>query len=244
MNGGFAKITVLVLVILVSALAQSGPFARQASLQQPGKIHAAVLTALEQEPQVGVIVSLQPPVTPLDQLTLPDLQQDVAARQANVLGSLSSSDFELTWQYESVPALVGRVTPSGIQTLAGLPDVWAVHLNSDVFPTLLESVPLMKADQVHTGGVTGADVDVAVLDSGIDPDHPDLADSLASEHCTLFTPEGDPSPAGCPGLPSHPARDGFGHGTLVSGAITSNGDNGLASAGVAPGARISRLQDL
>lgn len=73
-------------------------------------------------------------------------------------------------------------------------------------------------------------VDVAVLDSGIDYDHPDLR-VVARTRCD--TAEGDPP---------HDCIDGSGddvdgHGTHVAGIVGAK-DNGIGTVGVAPGARL------
>lgn len=71
---------------------------------------------------------------------------------------------------------------------------------------------------------------VAVLDTGVDLDHPDLRDHLV-EGIDLVdegTPPDDPQ----------------GHGTLVAGIIAATASNGQGVAGVAPGARIMPVRVL
>lgn len=70
------------------------------------------------------------------------------------------------------------------------------------------------------GGDDATDVDVAVIDTGIDMKHPDLV-YAGGVSCI-----GGPSPA-----------DGNGHGTHVAGTIGAK-DNNLGVVGVAPGARL------
>jgi len=72
------------------------------------------------------------------------------------------------------------------------------------------------------------DADVAVLDTGIDFDHPDLNLAMAID-CTWSGPyEGT-----CAGT----RDDGHGHGTHVAGTIGAL-DNGFGVVGVAPGVRL------
>ncbi len=66
---------------------------------------------------------------------------------------------------------------------------------------------------------TGTDVTVAVLDSGIDENHPDLKDNLIGNFDMLTG--------------NNPPGDVVGHGTLVSGIITGSGSNGQFGSGVA-----------
>jgi subtilisin len=72
------------------------------------------------------------------------------------------------------------------------------------------------------------DVDVAVLDTGIDAGHPDL-NVVARTDCS----GGSPFSGTC----SEGGDDGNGHGTHVAGTIAAI-DNGIGVVGVAPGARL------
>ncbi|HEX7276372.1 MAG TPA: S8 family serine peptidase, partial [Acidimicrobiales bacterium] len=74
---------------------------------------------------------------------------------------------------------------------------------------------------------TGTGVNIGVVDSGIDADHPDLAGKIvALADCT-----GGPCREG--GAP-----DGDGHGTSVAGVAAAATGNGLGIAGVAPDAQL------
>ncbi|HEV8633395.1 MAG TPA: S8 family serine peptidase [Chloroflexota bacterium] len=74
-------------------------------------------------------------------------------------------------------------------------------------------------------------VAIAILDSGADLEHPDLAPKLLPGANTLGA---DPdAPSGCP--PTSDARDDYrlGHGTHVAGIAAAATDNGIGVAGVA-----------
>lgn len=73
---------------------------------------------------------------------------------------------------------------------------------------------------------TGRKVTVAVIDSGTDEAHPDLAGQLAGRENFV---EGQ-------------AYVGESHGTAVSGIIAALADNGIGIRGVAPGARVLALR--
>ncbi|MEN3360584.1 MAG: hypothetical protein V7637_4566, partial [Mycobacteriales bacterium] len=85
------------------------------------------------------------------------------------------------------------------------------------------SVPQIGAPAAWQAGYTGAGVKVAVLDTGIDDTHPDLAGQVAAR--ANFTDEPD-------GL------DHFGHGTHVASTIASTGGGDGRHKGVAPGATL------
>ena len=111
----------------------------------------------------------------------------------------------------------GTASSPGLE--AGVKKVW---LDARAQPLLNESGPQIGVPQARARGLTGAGVAVAVLDTGIKADHPDLAGRIAeSRDFTGTRPD---------------AGDDVGHGTHVAGII---GGTGAASGGqyegVAPG---------
>jgi subtilisin family serine protease len=81
---------------------------------------------------------------------------------------------------------------------------------------------------VWNTGLSGAGVVVAVIDSGIQTNHPDLAANISS---TLGFDALNPSGDGNPFFPN-PINA---HGTAVAGLIGAVANNGIGGAGVAPG---------
>ncbi|MER5437720.1 S8 family peptidase [Streptomyces sp. NPDC002790] len=79
-------------------------------------------------------------------------------------------------------------------------------------------------------GAKGDDTVIAVVDSGVDLDHPDLKDRLVRGYDFV---DGDRRP-----------KDGFGHGTHVAGIAAADTDNGTGIAGGAPGAKIMPVRVL
>jgi len=165
----------------------------------------------------------------------------VAALQDRVLAGLPAGSFTLVRRYRSIAGLAGRATAAGVAVLAADPGVTSVYLDGRVRAQLVEGSALIGATAVHGSGYTGAGVRVAVLDTGIDTDHPDLADDIAAQHCfcsgsLLF----DCCPDGTNEDVS--AEDDAGHGTSVSGIITSAAAQ--APLGVAPAAEIVAVKVL
>ncbi len=74
------------------------------------------------------------------------------------------------------------------------------------------------------GGITGGEVLVAVVDSGVDASHPDLRGRVERGYDFVDHDED--------------ASDAYGHGTHVAGIIAAAGDNGEGVAGLAWRARI------
>lgn len=85
---------------------------------------------------------------------------------------------------------------------------------------------------------TGAGTTIAIVDSGVAGEHPDLVDKLdGAADCVGH----DDAPGGCvPGRGS----DDAGHGTHVAGIAAASSDNGRGIAGVAPGARLLSVRVL
>ncbi|HEY1177537.1 MAG TPA: S8 family serine peptidase, partial [Phytomonospora sp.] len=121
--------------------------------------------------------------------------------------------------------------PEGVTTLAALPAAGAtavsaakssaaesftalgaaehVWLDAKVEAALAESVAQLGAPEAWESGYTGEGVTVAVLDTGYDPAHPDLAGRVtAAQDFTGTSPE---------------AIDGHGHGTHVASTVAGTG---------------------
>ena len=105
---------------------------------------------------------------------------------------------------------------------SGLQSIWLDGLRR---PTLDTSVPQVGAPQAWAAGFDGAGVKVAVLDSGVDADHPDLAGKVVAAQ--NFTDGAED------------ALDHTGHGTHVASTVAGTGAAGGGRfKGVAPGATI------
>ncbi|GGP75390.1 S8 family serine peptidase [Saccharothrix coeruleofusca] len=111
---------------------------------------------------------------------------------------------------------------SGARLAGGPTRIW---LNARVEAALDASVPQVGAPAAWQNGLTGQDVTVAVLDTGYDERHPDLADRVTTSRD--FSGKGN-------------ASDGDGHGTHVASTIAGSGAaSGGRYKGVAPGAKLA-----
>lgn len=171
-------------------------------------------------------------------------KQDIKRLQKEVLENSFSpeernQDIKVIHKLENVPWMTGRINRKALEKLERHPNVAMITEDIRVKVHLAESGPLISSDAVHAAGYGGEGVAVAVIDSGIDTDHPDLQDDLLWEECFLYH--------GCPGggfggtRASGPgsAEDGLGHGTHVSGIITSGH---TTYKGIAPEAKIVAIK--
>ena len=111
------------------------------------------------------------------------------------------------------------------------PNLW-VEAQAQTIPTGISRIsaatnPTLDIDEADDARI---DVDVAIIDTGIDYTHPDL-DVVSRTNCV---PVGE---TGTPECVDNTGTDGAGHGTHVSGIVGAI-DNGFGSVGVAPGARL------
>ncbi len=99
-----------------------------------------------------------------------------------------------------------------------------VWLDEPVHAVLDESVPLIGAPEAWEAGFDGTGTTVAVIDTGIDGSHPDLAGEIDAAQSFV---------------PGEPPDDLNGHGTHVASTVTGSGAaSGGQYVGVAPGARL------
>lgn len=120
------------------------------------------------------------------------------------------------------PALGTEPTSKAAKRLGeGIDKIW---LDAKVKASLDVSVPQIGAPEVWQAGYDGQGVKVAVLDTGVDTGHPDLAGKIAGTQSFV---------------PDQTVQDGHGHGTHVASTIVGSGAaSGGSRKGVAPGAEL------
>ncbi|MEX2011471.1 MAG: S8 family serine peptidase, partial [Chloroflexota bacterium] len=130
---------------------------------------------------------------------------------------------------KAVRGFSGKLTAEQRQALEADPDVAAVipdeivEIAAQTIPTGVRRTGSLATISAQIDGVDKrVHADVAIVDTGIDGGHPDLA-VVGGVNCT--TPDRDAW------------GDGHGHGTHVAGTVAAK-DNGIGVVGVAPGARL------
>ncbi len=112
----------------------------------------------------------------------------------------------IKYTHKIIPAITTYVDEEDIDDIELDEDVVAVFEDMVVHTFLANSVPQIRANQVHSAGVTGSGVKVCIVDTGVDDTHPAL-NPLVAEHDFV---NNDPD-----------ATDDHGHGTHVAGIVAS-----------------------
>jgi subtilisin family serine protease len=204
-----------------------------------GKLGAGIMSQLGGADTAHVFVLLQEPDGPARR-DLRSRQTAVRAARQAVLRSLRPNEVRPHRQFSIVNAFSASVTAEGLRELLDSPAVLRVEPPQYASAALPESVQQIRADLVQRRGHRGQGVTVAVLDAGFDTTNPDLAGSIADEHCFCrpsCCPDGTHEQAG-----AGSASDGAAHGTHVAGIIASRGV--VAPVGVAPAAQILAVKIL
>ncbi|MDP9849296.1 subtilisin family serine protease [Streptosporangium lutulentum] len=140
----------------------------------------------------------------------------LGARQTRQLADLGMSALRVP---KASAAQTWKDLTDGARTLAaGTTKLWLDGRRSF---TLDQSVKQIGATEAWKQGMTGKGVTVAVLDSGYDPDHPDLKGVVAQERNFSEDPD---------------IRDAVGHGTHVASTVAGAGEK---YRGVAPDAKLA-----
>ncbi|MFE9813308.1 S8 family serine peptidase [Streptomyces sp. NPDC005548] len=158
--------------------------------------------------------------------TRPKVAGSTAARRLDsIQGAALGQKRELAPAFWS--ALTGAPAAAGARAAhpafaGGIAKIW---LDGKVKADLADSTAQIGAQQVWAQGNTGKGVKVAVLDTGVDTEHPDLAGQI--DATASFVPD------------EQEMTDSVGHGTHVASTIVGTGSaSDGKEQGVAPGARL------
>lgn len=216
-----------------------------AELRGSERVAGRVLDVLALRQRARVLVVFEPAIPGSKPGKPPGAGSGEAISRARVeiLGMLPAEHFRLQRGFRRIAAFAGDVTAEGLLVLAADPRVRRVDLDEGGTGHLVNGIPLAEVDEFQALGFTGQGVTVAILDSGYDSDHGDLSDDLVAEQCFCSAsgagccPNGSTTQSG-----AGAAEDDHGHGTNVSGIVTSKGT--ISPLGGAPDAGVVAIKVL
>src|ERR1700728_1828807 len=217
------------LLVIVSGLLISGPLAQASNPKLSPE-----LQGYNSSQQVQVIVQYAPgtQISCTGLLGLVDcLLNDVLALGGKIIGDLPL-----------INGIVAQLDGNGIQTLANKSNVVYISVDRPLSPTLSNAAVAINAPFAWQSGYTGSGVGVALIDSGVMSNHPDLYMGILPFSRVVY------QQSFVPGNSS--ASDQYGHGTHVAGLIAGDGLSSTGPfftktfKGIAPGANIVNLRVL
>ncbi|MBK9440715.1 MAG: S8 family serine peptidase [Comamonadaceae bacterium] len=199
---------------------------------------------LVQKPTVRIIVGLRVPFAAEGLLhadVVAQQRSEIASSQAALLKKIPPLDKKSgkTKRFESIPFMALEVTSTELDQLIGSPDVTSIEEDKLSKALLAESVPLIGGTTAWSMGYTGAGRTIAVLDTGVDKNHPLLTGKVVSEACYSNNDAINSGTSLCHGGVNASAEPGsampYGgacppgqcdHGTHVAGIVAGTGFTG------------------
>jgi subtilisin family serine protease len=171
------------------------------------------------------------------------LEDYIDSLQTHALQSLGWVNFNDIIKFQYSPAMALSVDGARLTQLMASGEISGVYEDKPNKAFLMESVPLIGASAARRDGASGAGIAVAVLDTGVDNNHPFLSAKIAEEACfsTAQQVEGGTQISACPGGAAEAKGKGAakpcdggeacGHGTHVAGIVAGRSPHFV---GVAP----------
>ena len=268
--------------VMAAILAAALLFGAQPALAQPASESSEIQAALDSAERISVIVTFNLPRADFAGIA-DDAERERAIalmgadRRAIIERALNRSALEiagpaqsasqpaLTREFRYSPAAAMYLSADEIAAMRADPGVASVRLNRRSAPQLNETLSLIGADELHGIGLTGAGVSVAILDTGVDHQHPMVSGGIVESACFSTTMAGvseslcvggaasDTTSAqagdNCELLENDPLSGATGcdHGTHVAGIAAGRSYSppdapGVTIRGVAPDADIVAVQ--
>lgn len=203
-----------------------------------------------------LIVSLNPSSEPILQLPRKRIINDnnllrqrrkaITDIQSRVSARIKPSVLK---RFRNQPSLVLEADKALLEIIQNDPEVINIQLDQLLKINLSQSIPIIGANNTISAGYNGENVDIAILDTGVDIGHDFFTDRVIAQACFSTTniiynssslcPNGDDVQVGfgsginCSGI------NGCDHGTHVAGIAAGQGIN---VSGVAPKANIISIQ--
>jgi uncharacterized repeat protein (TIGR01451 family) len=171
------------------------------------------------------------------------ISQEITETVDALLNRLAGENISQIKRYDHFPFLAMIVDEAALEAIAADKSVTHISLDVPVPPVMNDTIPLIGANNNHFLNYTGSNWSVAILDTGVDKNHPSLFGKVISEACYSSNVPTHGASSLCPGgassstapnsaLPCPVGITGCDHGTHVADI----------AARVAPGAWLIPIQ--
>ncbi|HEX8287139.1 MAG TPA: S8 family serine peptidase [Pyrinomonadaceae bacterium] len=210
-----------------------------------------LIEAARQTGAMRVIVGLRSEFKSEGKLNLSEKQQQrqrIKLNQDTFFNKHQSLRLEKSKQFKTIPFVAFETDAASLEQMKSDPQITSIEEDTLDAPSLAESTALVGAPVAWESGFSGAGQTIAVIDSGVDKNHPFLSGKVVSEGCysstygnaTSLCPNGvNESVAPDSSLNCPTTLSGCGHGTHVAGIAAGRGAN---MSGVAKDANIISIQ--
>jgi subtilisin family serine protease len=234
----------LALLLLVLLLTGTHHPPMVAATPPPGSDLAAQVAANGTLP---VIVGLNLPFKPEGSLQAPqaveDQQTAITQMQNDVLARLAGLSVSNVKPFAHIPYMAMTIDTAALDVLNHDPSVSSIMEDRLLQPLLDDSTTIVGANVAWKAGYTGNDWTIAILDSGIDADHPFLQGKVVEEACFSSNNESLETTSLCPNGRDEQIGQGAAincksdeisicqHGTHVAGIAAGKGEefSGIAN---------------
>ena len=203
--------------------------------------HASMMSKAQQSGRLPIIVRLK---TNSNYAGLSASSAEMETRQVQLIKTLKKFNTTNVKEFQHFPVTAMEVDSNGLNSLLNNPDV-EVFEDKLFEPHLLDSTTLIGSTVTAAANAGGNGQVVAVLDTGVDRNHPFLINKVVDEACfskttsdsTSICPNGSNSQTGTGA--ATPCVSNCNHGTHVAGIAAGKGSS---FSGVAPDANIMAVQ--
>ena len=235
----------LLVPLLAAGLAGCHDLDRVAAPAEAGRILSALPPTID-----GALATQLLAASPTEPLVAIVTFDPAATTSAALAGAVAGLGAE-AMHFRHLDMLAVLATPAQVRTISALRGVRGVYANETERLLLRESVQSLRADQAWASGYTGRGIGIAIMDSGIDGNNPDVAFpgktvanlKFVARFGDLLDDDGTPRPGGELFVENLANTDNTsGHGTHVAGIAAGSGASTHgAYRGVAHGAHLVGL---
>ncbi len=218
------------------------------------KTFIKLIDTAKQTGTVRVIVRLPSNFRPEGKLSLSEIKKQrfsIKQKQDDFLNRFQSSRVSDVKEFEFIPFVAFETDAATLEKMKNDPLVVSIEEDEFAEPTLLQSTAIVGAPAAWASGFSGNGWAVAVLDNGVDKNHPFLSGKVVSEACYSTNSSSSNTTSLCPGGVTASVETGSAvncdravisscfHGTHVAGIV---GGRGPSLNGVAKDANIIAMQ--